>query len=145
MASKIDNKKNLSSGVLKNICSDKVLQVIINAPAVLFTFSILLCFQRILLNTFRQMRLNHESYSLKYFLFYAFKQHSGNCLKLQSLIAKTFRWKLVENESRKFYAGNNEQKSMFPVIYQSDMLFRFACLFFSCLITISIKKFLFAK
>ena len=46
-------------------------------------FNKALCFQHILLNTFRQMRLKYKNYSLTIILMQTLKQHSGRCLNTQ--------------------------------------------------------------
>ena len=73
----------LSTTVLKNICSEEVLQNIIKASAADFIFSKILCFQHILLNTFRRMGLKYEDYSLRRILLQTLKQ--SDC---KNLIAK---------------------------------------------------------
>ena len=62
------------------------LQIIVKGSVADFKFIKIPCFQHILLNTFRWMRLKHGNYSLSRILFQTFKKHS-HC---KSLIAKTF-------------------------------------------------------
>ena len=57
-------------------------------------FGKVLCFQHILLNSFRQMPLKYENYSLKG----VFKQNSSRFLKLQKPYRKNFGLKHIENE-----------------------------------------------
>ena len=66
----------MSSAVLTNICSENVLQTIINGYVEEFIFSKIPCFQHILMNTFRWMRLNHENCSLGRILFWTLKKYS---------------------------------------------------------------------
>ena len=68
----------MSSTNFKNICSKNFVAE--------FIFSKISCFQHILLNTFRRMRLNYENCSLRSILFQTLKQHSD----YKGLIAKTF-------------------------------------------------------
>ena len=59
----------LSRAVLKNICPQSFLQIIINAFVAEFTFSRILHLQQILMNTYKRIPLNYESYSLRSILF----------------------------------------------------------------------------
>ena len=47
----------MSGAILKNICSKDILQIIVKESVVESIFSKILCFEHILLNTFRWMRL----------------------------------------------------------------------------------------
>ena len=55
--------KYLSGGVLKNICSGNVLKII-KVSVSEYICNEAPCFQHILLNTFRRMRMKHENYTL---------------------------------------------------------------------------------
>ena len=55
--------------------------MIIKALVADFISSKILCFQHILMNTFRRMRLNYENYSLRRILFQTLKQHSDSLRK----------------------------------------------------------------
>ena len=80
------SKKYLFVAVFKNFCSEKFLQIIIKASVEDFIFSKIPCFQHILLNAFRRMRLKYEKSSFRRALFQTLKQHSD----LKSLIVKAF-------------------------------------------------------
>ena len=67
--SKNNYQKYLCSVALKNICSEMFLQTMIKGSVTELIFSKIPCFQHILLDTFRQMRLKHENYSLRGILF----------------------------------------------------------------------------
>ena len=55
--------------------SGKFLKIIVKGFVAGFICSKILCFQHILINTFRRMRLNYENCSLRCILFYTLKQH----------------------------------------------------------------------
>ena len=55
--------------MLKNICPEDLLEIVIKASLAKFVFSEIPCFKNILLNTFRQMRLKYENYFLRNIFF----------------------------------------------------------------------------
>ena len=62
--STIQNMKTLNRRIAQiyapeSICSESFLEIIIKVSLAEFTFSNISCFQHILLNTFRRMRLNY--------------------------------------------------------------------------------------
>ena len=89
-------------------------------------FSKVLCFQHILMNTFRRVRLKHEHYHLRDIYF----RHSSSIAawKIKSLIAKTFD----KNTWKKYYLGKTRTKALFPAGSPSDLYFRLAFPFFEC-------------
>ena len=66
---KADHKNNyqkyLSCVILKNICSENFLLIIIKVSVAESIFSRISCFQHIFLNTLRRMHLNYENCSLR--------------------------------------------------------------------------------
>ena len=54
--------------VLKNICSENFLQIIIKASVAECIFSKISCFRHILMNTLKRMRLKYETFSLRHIL-----------------------------------------------------------------------------
>ena len=73
-------RTNKVRAVLKNICPKNFQhyhyrKVIISASVAEFIFSKIPCFQHILTNTSRRMRLNHEYCSLRCVLFQTLKEH----------------------------------------------------------------------
>ena len=73
-------------------------------------FSKIPCFQHILLNTFRPMRL---------------KQYSGSCLKLQKPHCKNLRWKYIKTDSQKSCLRNKEQKANVSSCFSIGRAFSF--------------------
>ena len=67
----------LKSETLKFATLKIFLGVIVKASVIEFTFCKNPCFQHVLMNNFRRIRLKYASYSLIGILFSAFKQHSG--------------------------------------------------------------------
>ena len=64
-----------------------------------FIFSKIPCFQHILLDSFRQMRVKYENYSLRHILLSTLKQHSDD----KSLIAKTLDGSRVKYKMKAAY------------------------------------------
>ena len=58
-----------SISVLKNICHENILKIVIKASTMDFIFSKIPYFQHILLNTFRRMSLKYKNYCLRRILF----------------------------------------------------------------------------
>ena len=65
----INYQKYLFDVILKNICSENFTQIIIKSSVAALILSKIPCFQHILMNTFRRMRLNYENCSLRSILF----------------------------------------------------------------------------
>ena len=95
---------------LKNFCSEIFLRIVIKASVAEFISSNILCFQYILLNTFRwislrimyenyclrrwiSLRIVYENYSLRRILFQTFNQHS-HCKSLTAEILDGIRIKM---------------------------------------------------
>ena len=107
---------------LKNFLFESFLEIIIKASVADFIFSKIPCFQHILLNKYRRMRLKCEKYYLRRILF---RHHKKQHLDYKSLIAKQL------NESCKSCLGNKDQKLMFLVMSRSGVRFVFEHLFFA--------------
>ena len=82
-----------------------------------FMFIKIQCFQHILLNTCRQMRLKYENYSLRRMEVLDIK----TTLTQQKPHCKNYWWNYNKNESFKPYLGNKEQKWLFLVVFLSDV------------------------
>ena len=119
---------NLPCATLKNIFSEKFLQIVIKVSVAVSIFSKILCFQRILLKTLRRMRLNYENCFLEENLILEVK----TTFRLQKPHCENVWWKHIKNESWKCYLGNREQKLMFLVVSRSDVHFDFEHPFFAC-------------
>ena len=65
----------------------------------------------ILMNTFRQMRLNYEYFSFRETSHF---RHS-NKMPTTKASCKNFWWKYINNENCKTCSGNKEQKAMFQL------------------------------
>ena len=79
----------------------------------------LLCFQHILINTFRRMCLKCGSHSLKGI----FILDIPTTFRLQKPQCKNIRWRYSKNESHKSCLGNKEQNAMFPVVCRHALWF----------------------
>ena len=96
--------KQLSSAILKNICSGNFLQIITKAPLVEFIFSIILCSQYILLITYYLLR--------KLFFDRCLILDIQITFSLQKLHCKSFQWKFIKNKNRHSNLGKKTKTNI---------------------------------
>ena len=108
---------HLPRAVLRNVCLENFLQINTEASVVEFIFRKTPCFQHILMNNFRQMRLKYENFSLRGTSDISDIQTT---FKLKKFYCKNCQCKYIKNENDKCYLDNKKQKTMLLVLSWSD-------------------------